>query len=283
MPELNEFWIFLCVGFFAQLIDGALGMGYGVISSVVLLASGVPPAHTSASVHSAKLFTTAASGASHLLHGNVDRRLFWFLSLAGGAGGIIGALILTQLPGEVIRPYVFGYLLMMGLLILWRSLREGRVRHVLPGAFVTPLGGIGGFLDAVGGGGWGPVVTSSLIGAGAQPRQVVGTVNAAEFLVTCAVVAAFATGLLSGLWTEGKGIMDHLLPIAGLVFGGLPSAVFAGFLVKRAPRKAMTFAVALLVIALSSYELLRMSHVFAANIAGRQSTISAPALAVMEK
>jgi uncharacterized membrane protein YfcA len=96
MPELNEFWIFLCVGFFAQLIDGALGMGYGVISSVVLLASGVPPAHTSASVHSAKLFTTAASGASHLLHGNVDRRLFWFLSLAGGVGGILGALILTQ-------------------------------------------------------------------------------------------------------------------------------------------------------------------------------------------
>jgi hypothetical protein len=122
-------------------------------------------------------------------------------------------------------------------------------------------------------------VTSSLIGAGARPRQVVGTVNAAEFVVTCAVVAAFATSLLSGLWSEGKGLLDHLLPIAGLVIGGLPSAALAGFLVKRAPRKAMTFAVALLVITLSSYELLSTSHIFAARIADRQITVSTPALA----
>jgi uncharacterized membrane protein YfcA len=277
MPELNEFWIFLCVGFFAQLIDGVLGMGYGVISSVALLASGVPPAHTSASVHSAKLFTTAASGASHLLHDNVDRRLFWFLSIAGGAGGIIGALVLTQVPGDVIRPYVFAYLFLMGLLILWRSLWEGKERHVLPGAFVTPVGGLGGFLDAIGGGGWGPVVTSSLIGAGVRPRHAVGTVNAAEFLVTCAVVAAFATSLLSGLWSEGKGMLDHLLPIAGLVLGGLPSAALAGFLVKRAPRKAMSFAVALLVMALSSYELVRTTNVFAAKAGKAEAAISAQA------
>lgn len=268
MPELGEFWIFLFVGFFAQLIDGALGMGYGVISSVVLLASGVPPAHTSASVHSAKLFTTAASGTSHLLHGNVDRRLFWILAIAGSVGGITGALFLTQVPGQLIRPYVFGYLLIMGLLILWRCLREGQERHVLPGGFVGPLGGVGGFLDAVGGGGWGPVVTSSLIGAGARPRQVVGTVNAAEFVVTCAVVAAFVTTLLTGLWREGSGLVDHLLPIAGLVLGGLPSAAVAGFLVKRAPRKPMTFAVAVLVITLSSYELMRASDVFTTKSAG---------------
>jgi uncharacterized membrane protein YfcA len=282
MPELGEFWIFLIVGFGAQLIDGALGMGYGVISSVVLLASGVPPAHTSAAVHSAKLFTTAASGTSHLLHGNVDRRMFWLLSLAGIVGGVVGALLLTQVPGKTIRPYVFGYLLIMGLLILWRCLREGKERHVLPGRFVAPLGGVGGFLDAVGGGGWGPVVTSSLIGAGAQPRQVVGTVNAAEFVVTCAVVAAFATTLLSGLWSEGKGLLDHLLPIAGLVIGGLPAAAMAGLLVKRAPRKAMTFAVALLVIVLSSYELMRMSDVFTAKTAAPQ-TVSTPSLAVVTK
>ena len=282
MPELSEFWIFLFVGFFAQLIDGALGMGYGVISSVVLLASGVPPAHTSASVHSAKLFTTAASGMSHLLHGNVDRRLFWFLAIAGSVGGIAGALFLTQVPGKLIRPYVFGYLLIMGLLILWRCLREGKERHVMPGGFIAPLGGVGGFLDAVGGGGWGPVVTSSLIGAGAQPRQVVGTVNAAEFVVTCAVVAAFATTLLTGLWSEGKGLLDHLMPIAGLVLGGLPSAAVAGFLVKRAPRKPMTFAVALLVITLSSYELISESGLFTAKSATVQITGN-PALAGMTK
>jgi uncharacterized protein len=279
VPELNEFWMFLCIGFFAQLIDGALGMGYGVISSVFLLASGVPPAHTSAAVHSAKLFTTAASGTSHLLHGNVDRRLFWFLAIAGSAGGIVGALFLTQVPGQLIRPYVFGYLLVMGLLILWRSLREGKERHVMPGGFVAPLGSVGGFLDAVGGGGWGPVVTSSLIGAGARPRQVVGTVNAAEFVVTCAVVAAFATTLLTGIWAEGKGLVDHILPIAGLVLGGLPSAAVAGFLVKRAPRKPMTFAVALLVITLSSYELVRMSDVFTARGAVAEQSMGNAALA----
>lgn len=282
MPELGEFWIFFCVGFGAQLIDGALGMGYGVISSVVLLATGVPPAQTSAAVHSAKLFTTAASGASHLFHGNVDRRLFWFLAIAGSIGGILGALILTQVPGKAIRPYVFAYLLIMGLLILWRSLREGKERHVLPGRFVAPLGGVGGFLDAIGGGGWGPVVTSSLIGAGAQPRQVVGTVNAAEFVVTCAVVAAFATTLLTGVWSEGKGLLDHVLPIAGLVLGGLPAAAMAGLLVKRAPRKAMTFAVALLVIVLSSYELLRTSNLFAPQTAA-QPTLITPALAGVTK
>ncbi|WP_368912104.1 sulfite exporter TauE/SafE family protein [Taklimakanibacter deserti] len=282
MPELGEFWIFLCVGFAAQLIDGALGMGYGVISSVVLLASGVPPAHTSASVHSAKLFTTAASGTSHLLHGNVDRRLFWLLSLTGVMGGVAGALFLTQVPGKVIRPYVFGYLLIMGLLILWRCWREGKERHVLPGGFVGPLGGVGGFLDAVGGGGWGPVVTSSLIGAGARPRQVVGTVNAAEFVVTCAVVAAFATTLLTGFWSEGEGLLDHLLPIAGLVLGGLPAAAVAGFLVKRAPRRAMTFAVAFLVIVLSSYELLRLGDIFTTPSAA-QPTVSTPFIAGMAK
>lgn len=282
MPELGDFWMFLFVGFFAQLIDGALGMGYGVISSVVLLATGVPPAHTSAAVHSAKLFTTAASGASHLFHGNVDRRLFWFLSIAGGIGGIAGALILTQVPGNAARPYVFGYLLIMGLLILCRCLRDGKERHVLPARFVAPLGGVGGFLDAVGGGGWGPVVTSSLIGVGAQPRQVVGTVNAAEFVVTCAVVAAFITTLLSGFWSEGKGLLDHLLPIAGLVLGGLPAAAVAGLLVKRAPRRAMTFAVAMLVILLSTYELMRMSDIFAAKSATQQ-TIVAPALVGVTK
>ena len=171
----------------------------------------------------------------------------------------------------------------MGLLILWRSVREGKERHTMPGGFVAPLGSVGGFLDAVGGGGWGPVVTSSLIGAGAQPRQVVGTVNAAEFVVTCAVVAAFATTLLSGLWSEGKGLLDHLLPIAGLVLGGLPSAAIAGLLVKRAPRKAMTFAVALLVIGLSSYELLRMSEAFTAKPAVSQTVSTPPSIAEVVK
>jgi uncharacterized membrane protein YfcA len=102
MLESGEFWTFLVVGFFAQ-----LSMGYGIIASVVLLSTGVPPAHTSASVHAAKLFTTAASGASHLVHGNVERKLFWFIALAGMACGIAGAILLTQLPGKTVRHYVW--------------------------------------------------------------------------------------------------------------------------------------------------------------------------------
>jgi uncharacterized protein len=251
---MYDFLMFAAVGFFAQLIDGALGMGYGVISSVVLLATGVPPAHTSASVHAAKLFTTAASGASHIAHGNVERRLFIPLAVAGVIGGIIGALVLVNLHGGSIRPFVFGYLMIMGFVIIWRGLMLP-VARVVPNNFVVPLGTAGGFLDAIGGGGWGPVVTSSLIGAGASPRQVVGTVNAAEFVVTCAVVAAFVTTLLSGVWQEAGGLMDHATAVAGLVIGGLPAALVAGWLLKKAPRKPLMIAVGLLVVGLSAYEL----------------------------
>lgn len=251
---MYDFLIFVAVGFFAQLIDGALGMGYGVISSVVLLASGVPPAHTSASVHAAKLFTTAASGASHIAHGNVERRLFLLLAAAGVVGGIVGALVLVNVQGNSIRPFVFGYLMIMGFVIMWRGLMLPVARTV-SNNLVVPLGAAGGFLDAIGGGGWGPVVTSSLIGAGAPPRFVVGTVNAAEFIVTCAVVAAFIATFFAGVWQESSGIMNHATAVAGLVIGGLPAALVAGWLLKKAPRKPMMVAVGLLVIGLSAYEL----------------------------
>lgn len=246
--------IFAAVGFFAQLIDGALGMGYGVISSVVLLASGVPPSHTSASVHAAKLFTTAASGASHIIHGNVDRRILIILSVAGTIGGILGALVLVNVAGGSIRPFVFGYLMIMGFVIIWRGLMFPANKTV-PGKYIAPLGTAGGFLDAIGGGGWGPVVTSSLIGAGAAPRFVVGTVNAAEFVVTCAVVSAFAASFIFGAWEEAEGIANHLLAIGGLILGGLPAAMLAGWLLKIAPRKPLMIGVGLLVVVLSAYEL----------------------------
>lgn len=250
----NDFLIFAGVGFFAQLIDGALGMGYGVISSTVLLATGVPPAHTSASVHASKLFTTAASGISHILHKNVDRRMLIILSIAGSIGGILGAIVLVNAPAGVIRPFVFGYLGIMGLVIIWRGLMFPANKTV-PGKFIAPLGTAGGFLDAIGGGGWGPVVTSSLIGAGASPRFVVGTVNAAEFVVTCAVVAAFATTMIFGVWAESKGLGDHITAVAGLIIGGLPSAMLAGWLLKNAPRKPLMIAVGLLICGISLWEL----------------------------
>jgi uncharacterized membrane protein YfcA len=256
MESIADFLIFAGVGFFAQLIDGALGMGYGVISSTVLLATGVPPAHTSASVHAAKFFTTAASGMSHIIHGNVDKRILVVLSIAGGIGGIIGALVLVNISASAIRPYVFGYLAVMGLVIIWRGMMFPGSKAI-PGKFIAPLGTAGGFLDAIGGGGWGPVVTSSLIGAGAAPRFVVGTVNAAEFVVTCAVVSAFAATIYFGVWQEAHGIASHLTAIAGLVIGGVPAALFAGWLLKVAPRKPLMIAVGALVVCLSAYEILK--------------------------
>jgi hypothetical protein len=251
-----DFLLFAGVGFFAQLIDGALGMGYGVISSTVLLATGAPPAHTSASVHAAKLFTTAASGTSHIIHGNVDRQILVILCIAGSIGGILGALVLVNVAAGSIRPFVFGYLGIMGLVIIWRGLMYP-INKTVPGRFIAPLGTAGGFLDAIGGGGWGPVVTSSLIGAGAAPRFVVGTVNAAEFVVTCAVVSAFAATIVFGVWQEANGIMDHITAIAGLVLGGLPAAFLAGWLLKVAPRKPLMIAVGLLICAIAGYELFK--------------------------
>ncbi len=251
---LYDFMIFAAVGFFAQLIDGALGMGYGVISSTVLLATGVPPAHTSASVHAAKLFTTAASGMSHIIHRNVDKRVLIILAITGSLGGMAGAMVLVNAPAGLIRPFVFAYLGIMGLVIIWRGLMFPSNRTI-PGKFIAPLGTAGGFLDAIGGGGWGPVVTSSLIGAGAAPRYVVGTVNAAEFIVTCAVVTAFATAIFLGVWSDSKGIADHLTAIAGLILGGLPAAIFAGWLLKKAPRKPLMIAVGLLICGIAGWEL----------------------------
>ena len=233
-----DFLIFAAVGFFAQLIDGALGMGYGVISSTVLLATGVPPAHTSASVHAAKLFTTAASGMSayrprQCRPAHPDHPL----RSPARSAAFVGAMVLVNVPAGAIRPYVFGYLGIMGLVIIWRGLMFPASKTIA-GKFIAPLGTAGGFLDAIGGGGWGPVVTSSLIGAGASPRFVVGTVNAAEFVVTCAVVSAFAATIVFGVWQEAHGIMDHLMAVAGLVIGGVPAALLAGWLLQGCAAQA---------------------------------------------
>lgn len=249
-----DFLAFAAVGFLAQLIDGALGMGYGVISSVMLLTTGVSPAQTSASVHAAKLFTTATSGASHIIHGNVDRKLMLQLAAAGVLGGVLGAGLVTQIAGATMRPIVFMYLLAVEVVIFIRCFKPAT--KSLPRAkLVMPLGAVGGFLDAIGGGGWGPVVTSTLIGTGAPPRYVIGSVNAAEFVVTCAIVTVFVLTLLFGVWHESEGLLEHAVPVLGLIIGGLPAAVVAGRLLKRAPRRPLSIAVSVLIIGLSSFEL----------------------------
>ena len=255
---MDTFLIFLGVGFVAQLVDGALGMAYGLVSSSVLIAFGVPPATASATVHAAKLFTTAASAASHTLHKNVCWRKFFPLVIAGAFGGLVGVFLLTSVEGSRIKPWVLVYFGIMGLYILWRALRKRATRYV-ERHWMAPLGFTGGFLDAVGGGGWGPTVTTTLLGAGVEPREAIGTVNTAEFFVSIAVVGAFVYLLLTGQWNEGGALENHTTAVAGLVLGGLFAAPFAGWTTKHVPMRPMTFAVGALVVCLAVWQGLQIA------------------------
>jgi len=256
---METFLIFLLVGLMAQVVDGALGMAYGVISSSVLLAMGVPPATASASVHGAEVFTTAASAGSHIWHRNVDWRLCLPLAAAGVVGGGVGAYVLTGIDGRIIKPFIVAYLGLMGLYILWRGWRNAPTRPLRRAWIVAPLGLIGGFLDAVGGGGWGPTVSSTLVGAGQEPRRAIGTVNTAEFFLTVAISATFVWSLASGRWTDADALQNHAAAIGGLIVGGLLAAPFAGMITKRVPRRAMTFAVGGILVVLSMVQGLQLA------------------------
>lgn len=254
---LLDFVLFVAVGFFAQIVDGALGMAYGVICTVVLLSFGVAPVNASASVHVAELFTTLASAGSHIWHRNVDVKLFWRLAPAGVVGGAIGAFILTSVDGATIKPFIVAYLAVMGVVIIWRTLKAGAPRpNLARGA--APLGLIGGFVDAVGGGGWGPVVSSTLVGAGGQPRYVIGTVNTAEFLVTASISATFVIALVTGHWQDAADLTQNATAVAGLVVGGLCAAPFAGYAVKTVAPRTLGIAVGVLVLTLVVYQTLRL-------------------------
>lgn len=163
------FLLFLLVGFLAQIVDGALGMAYGVVSSSVLLSFGVTPAAASAAVHAAECFTTGASAASHVWHRNVNWRLFWALMPAGVLGGVIGAYVLTSFDAGFMKPIIAAYLGLMGVYILWRAYVYPDLYREHSRGFAGGLGVVGGFMDAAGGGGWGPVVSTGLLGTGA-PR-----------------------------------------------------------------------------------------------------------------
>ncbi|MBB6365437.1 MULTISPECIES: sulfite exporter TauE/SafE family protein [Xanthomonas] len=238
----ETFYWFVLVGLAAQLVDGALGMAFGLVSSSVLLSLGLPPAVVSASVHSAEVFTTGASGLSHLALGNVDKRLFLRLALPGMVGGIAGAYVLTQLPGELIRPFVYLYLLALAVLILLRAAGRALPRREVQR--VPLLGFVAGLLDASGGGGWGPVATSTLLARGGQARTTIGTVNAAEFLVTLSISLTF-------LLTMG---LQHLDIVLGLLVGGMLAAPLAALLVKRVRERWVLVAVGLLVLGISLYQ-----------------------------
>ena len=254
---MNDFLLFLLVGFLAQCVDGALGMAYGVISSTVLLAFGVPPATASASVHAAEVFTTAASAGSHAANKNVNWKLFGPLAAGGVVGGVLGAFVLTSIDGNLLKPWITLYLSVMGLVIIWRATKKTRER-AFPVKFSGPLGVIGGFFDAVGGGGWGPTVTTTMVGSGQDPRISIGTTNTAEFFVTAAVSATFLAALLTGHWNEAEGIAQHATSVLGLIVGGLIAAPFAGVIARIAPRQVLTYGVGFVVLFSAGYQALRL-------------------------
>jgi len=250
---LQDFFLFLIVGFLAQAVDGALGMAYGVISSTTLLAFGVSPAHASAAVHAAEMFTTAASGSAHLYHRNIDWKLFFRLAPFGILGGCAGAYVLTSFDGDMVKPFVTAYLALVGAWLLVRSFRKLPARPV-PMSYVAPMGAAGGFLDAAGGGGWGPIVTTGLLGAGGSARYVIGTVNASEFLITLAVSITFLAALISGTWSISGDGAGGLASIAGLIVGGLLAAPLAGWMVKAIPERSLLRLVSCLIILLAGWQ-----------------------------
>jgi uncharacterized protein len=243
---MNDWWLFFVVGFVAQLIDGTLGMAYGVLTNTALLAIGLPPAQASALVHTAEIFTTSASAASHIYHRNVDWRMVARLGVTGVLGAILGAWILSNIDVTAARRFVYGYLLIMGLYILWKSMRIAPVARK-PAGWTGPLGFVAGFLDASGGGGWGPMTTSTLVGSGHEPRHAVGSVNTTEFFVTVAAATTFFAEL-------GASPLEHLIP---LVLGGVLAAPFGGWIVKRVPARGLMIAVGLLIVTLSVVQLFR--------------------------
>ncbi len=234
---------FIAVGFAAQLVDGALGMAFGVISNTLLVAvMGLPPAIASQRVHLVECFTTATSGLSHLYHGNVDKRLFMRLLIPGMVGGVLGAYVLSSLDASVVKPFVLLYLTAIGIYLIVRGVFfPPKIREA---KFIAPLGLLGGFLDAAGGGGWGPVVTSNLILQGEDPRKVVGTVNSVEFFLTVTVSAAFIYHL---------GIANVAGATLGLLIGGLAAAPIGAWAAKHFPVKQMLILVGVVLTLTSAY------------------------------
>lgn len=238
------FWQSVLVGFLAQFVDGALGMAYGLVSTSFLMAFGVPPAHASAAVHTAEIFTTGVSGASHAWRRNVNWKLVARLAPAGILGGIAGAVTVSYLPINIIKPLVSAYLLGMGLFVLYLVFRNRPQKPVAPND-AAGVGLVGGFLDAAGGGGWGPISTTTLLGRGHPARQAVGSVNLSEFFVTAAISATFFMTLGSVRWSD----------IAGLLIGGVLAAPLAAFAVSKVQPRLLMGVIGCFVSSLAVYQI----------------------------
>jgi uncharacterized membrane protein YfcA len=241
------------VGFFAQLIDGALGMAYGVTSSSLMLASGLAPAAASATVHLSEIGTTAASAVAHWRFGNVDWKMVGRLGVPGAVGAFAGATFLSSLSTEAAKPWMAGILCALGLYVLVRftfgTLQDKRHHAPLRARFLSPLGLLAGFVDATGGGGWGPVATPTLLVSGrVEPRKVIGSVDTSEFLVA----GAASIGFLVGIGNEGV----RLPYVLALLAGGLVAAPLAAWLVRHIPAQLLGSLVGGFIVLTNAHTLL---------------------------
>ncbi len=237
--NITDFLMFAVVGFLAQMIDGSLGMAYGISSTTFLLSLGLPPASASASVHVAEVVTSGASGISHLKFKNVNEKLFRSLVIPGVIGAVIGAYFLSSIDGKEIKPYIAAYLMVMGLIVIYKALQKTIVKRKTKN--IGPLAFFGGIVDAIGGGGWGPVVVSSLLSKGRNPRYTIGSVNLAEFFIALAGASTF-TFLLG---------IDNWIVIAGLMCGGVFASPFAAYLCQKVNNRILMLIVGIVIILLS--------------------------------
>lgn len=242
----TTFILFIVAGFFAQLIDGALGMAYGVSCTTLLLSLGIPPKLASASVHTSEIFTTGVSGLSHIRFNNLDKKLFYKIVFTGVLGAALGAYLLSDiLDGGLIKPYISGYLILLGAYLIFKAFRKKS--DAKPQTKYAPfLALFGGFFDAIGGGGWGPIVTSNLLSQGHNPRKTIGTVNTAEFFVTyfATVVFIFILGV------------QHIDIVLGLVIGGVLAAPIGAYVASKINPKTLLILVGVLVVLTSTWSLI---------------------------
>lgn len=246
MPHFLPLLGYVLVGFLAQMIDGSLGMAYGVSSTTFLKALGVPSAAASASVHTAEVFTTLVSGVSHWKMKNIDKKLLLTLVVPGVIGGALGAFVLSSYSTDFLEPFIDAYLIVMGIIILIRAFVTVK-KTLLTGWKIVPVGLAGGLLDAMGGGGWGPVVTSTMVATGHPPRYVIGSVNTAEFFVTVVQALTFTVFL---------GIGDYWQIILCLAIGGVLAAPLAAYLCTKLPTKTMMVVVGCVIVGLNIYNLI---------------------------
>jgi uncharacterized membrane protein YfcA len=231
----------LMVGLVAQIVDGALGMAYGITATTFLLSSGYSPAIASASVHIAEIFTTGASGLSHWKIGNVNKKLFRALIFPGVIGGITGVFLITHMDASVVRPWIAIYLLIMGFYVFIKAFKVVAFKSDVKKRKIFSLAFFGGFIDSLGGGGWGSVVSSNLLGSGHEPRKTIGSVNAAEFFLTMSTGASFAFLIGISYWEI----------IAGLIVGGIVAAPIAAKITSKLPVKFLMVFVGLMIMMLS--------------------------------